>query len=41
MAAEYWGEALYPTATAVVVTWLSGFQLEIKAIAKVSEGMQP
>ncbi|WP_144633840.1 RidA family protein [Bordetella genomosp. 13] len=35
--AEYWGEAPYPTATAVGVTWLSGFQFEIKVIAKLPE----
>jgi enamine deaminase RidA (YjgF/YER057c/UK114 family) len=33
--AEYWGQAPYPTATAVGVTWLSGFQFEIKVIAKL------
>lgn len=32
---EYWGDAPYPTATAVGVTWLSGFQFEIKVIAKL------
>jgi len=31
---EYWGEAPYPTITAVGVTWLYGFQFEIKVIAK-------
>lgn len=35
VAAEYWGKAPYPTATAVGVTWLSGFQFEIKVIAKL------
>ncbi|HZF82984.1 MAG TPA: RidA family protein [Burkholderiaceae bacterium] len=35
VAAEYWGQAPYPTATAVGVTWLSGFQFEIKAIARL------
>ncbi|TLX54426.1 RidA family protein [Stutzerimonas nosocomialis] len=34
---EYWGEAPYPTVTAVGVTWLSGFQFEIKVIAKLPE----
>ncbi|MDR6675635.1 RidA family protein [Xanthomonas sp. 1678] len=29
----YWGEAPYPTVTAVGVTWLYGFQFEIKVIA--------
>ncbi|MDQ0741345.1 RidA family protein [Pseudomonas sp. W4I3] len=33
--AEYWGEAPYPTATAIGVTWLSGFDFEIKVIAKL------
>ncbi|MEK8030275.1 RidA family protein [Ideonella sp. DXS29W] len=35
VAAEYWGEAPYPTATAVGVTWLSGFQFEIKVVARL------
>jgi enamine deaminase RidA (YjgF/YER057c/UK114 family) len=35
VAAEYWGEAPYPTATAMGVTWLSGFDFEIKVIAKL------
>lgn len=37
VAAEYWGEAPYPTATVVGVTWQSGFQFEIKVIAKLPE----
>ncbi len=32
---EYWGEAPHPTVTAIGVTWLYGFQLEIKAIATI------
>jgi enamine deaminase RidA (YjgF/YER057c/UK114 family) len=32
---EYWGAAPYPTLTAVGVTWLYGFQFEIKVIAKL------
>lgn len=32
---EYWGEAPYPTVTAVGVTWLYGFQFEIKVVAKL------
>lgn len=32
---EYWGEAPHPTATVVGVTWLYGFQFEIKVIAKI------
>ena len=34
---EYWGEAPHPTVTAVGVTWLYGFQFEIKVIAKLPE----
>lgn len=35
--AEFWGEAPYPTVTAIGVTWLAGFQFEIKVIAKLPE----
>jgi enamine deaminase RidA (YjgF/YER057c/UK114 family) len=35
VAAEFWGEAPYPTATVVGATWLAGFQFEIKVIAKL------
>lgn len=35
VAQEYWGEAPYPTVTAVGVTWLYGFQFEIKVVAKI------
>jgi enamine deaminase RidA (YjgF/YER057c/UK114 family) len=35
---EYWGGAPHPTLTAVGVTWLSGFQFEIKVVAKLPEG---
>lgn len=35
IAREYWGEAPYPTVTAVGVTWLYGFQFEIKVVAKL------
>ncbi|MFN9527716.1 MAG: RidA family protein [Pseudomonadaceae bacterium] len=35
--ADYWGEAPYPTVTAIGVTWLSGFDFEIKVIAKLPE----
>jgi enamine deaminase RidA (YjgF/YER057c/UK114 family) len=38
VAAEFWGQAPYPTVTAIGVTWLSGFQFEIKVIAKLPEG---
>lgn len=40
VAAEYWGEAPFPTATAIGVTWLSGFDFEIKVIAKLPEGAE-
>lgn len=32
---ECWGEAPHPTLTGVGVTWLYGFQFEIKVIAKL------
>lgn len=34
---EFWGEAPHPTLTAVGVTWLYGFQFEIKVIAKLPD----
>lgn len=34
---EYWGAAPHPTLTAVGVTWLYGFQFEIKVIAKLPD----
>ncbi|MGF0237743.1 RidA family protein [Rhodococcus sp. IEGM1300] len=34
---EFWGNAPHPTLTAVGVTWLYGFQFEIKVIAKAPE----
>jgi enamine deaminase RidA (YjgF/YER057c/UK114 family) len=34
---EYWGEAPHPTLTAVGVTWLSGFDVEFKVVAKLPE----
>lgn len=34
---EHWGEAPYPTLTGVGVTWLYGFQFEIKVVAKVPD----
>ena len=37
VAADYWGEAPYPTVTALGVTWLSGFDFEIKVIAKLPQ----
>ncbi|MBU7574178.1 MAG: RidA family protein [Hydrogenophaga sp.] len=35
---EYWGEAPHPTLTGVGVTWLYGFQFEIKVIARLPQG---
>ncbi|WP_070884280.1 RidA family protein [Pseudomonas sp. D1-3] len=32
---EYWGQAPFPNITCVGVTWLYGFQFEIKVIAKL------
>lgn len=32
---QYWGEAPYPAATVVGVTWLYGFDVEIKVVAKL------
>lgn len=34
---DYWGDAPYPTLTGVGVTWLYGFQFEIKVIAKLPD----
>ena len=34
---EHWGEAPYPTLTGIGVTWLYGFQFEIKVVAKLPE----
>ena len=34
---DYWGDAPYPTLTGVGVTWLSGFQFEIKVVAKLPD----
>lgn len=34
---KWWGEAPYPTLTGVGVTWLSGFSIELKAIARLAE----
>lgn len=31
---EYWGDAPHPTLTGIGVTWLYGFDFEIKVIAK-------
>lgn len=37
---EFWGNAPYPTITAVGVTWLYGFDFEIKVIAKAPQARQ-
>ena len=34
---EFWGEAPHPTLTGVGVTWLYGFDFEIKVVAKLRE----
>lgn len=34
---EYWGEAPHPTLTGIGVTWLYGFEFEIKVIAKLPD----
>ena len=34
---EFWGEAPYPTLTAIGVTWLYGFHFELKVVAKLPE----
>lgn len=34
---EYWGAAPYPSLTAVGVTWLAGFDFEIKVVAKLPD----
>lgn len=35
---EYWGQAPFPTITCVGVTWLYGFDFEIKVVAKLPAG---
>lgn len=35
---KWWGEPPYPTLTGVGVTWLAGFAIELKAVAKLPEG---
>ncbi|WP_373377755.1 RidA family protein [Cupriavidus nantongensis] len=32
---EFWGDAPHPTLTAIGVTWLYGFNFEIKVVAKL------
>lgn len=34
---DYWGDAPHPTLTAVGVTWLYGYDFEIKVIAKLPQ----
>jgi enamine deaminase RidA (YjgF/YER057c/UK114 family) len=38
-AMKHWGEAPYPTLTGIGVTWLYGFQFEIKVIAKLPQSL--
>ena len=35
---EFWGQAPYPTLTGVGVTWLYGFDVELKVIARLPDG---
>ncbi|SEK56208.1 Enamine deaminase RidA, house cleaning of reactive enamine intermediates, YjgF/YER057c/UK114 family [Sphingomonas palmae] len=35
--AEFWGDAPHPTLTGVGVTWLYGFNFEIKVVAQLSK----
>jgi enamine deaminase RidA (YjgF/YER057c/UK114 family) len=37
VAREFWGQAPYPTVTAVGVTWLYGFDVEIKVVARMPD----
>ena len=37
---EFWGSAPHPTLTGVGVTWLYGFQFEIKVIAKLPQAVE-
>lgn len=41
VAQAYWGKAPHPTATCIGVTWLYGFQFEIKVIAKLPDAGTP
>lgn len=36
---QYWGEAPYPALTGVGVTWLYGFQFEIKVVARLPDSV--
>jgi enamine deaminase RidA (YjgF/YER057c/UK114 family) len=38
---EYWGEAPFPNITCVGVTWLYGFDFEIKVIARIPDATKP
>lgn len=38
---EFWGEAPHPALTGIGVTWLYGFQFEIKAVAKLPDAARP
>ena len=35
---EFWGDPPYPTLTGIGVTWLYGFQFELKVTARLPEG---
>ena len=35
VASEFWGEAPFPTATVVGVTWLAGFRFEVQVVAQL------
>lgn len=35
---EFWGAAPYPALTGIGVTWLYGFQFEIKVVVKLPDG---
>ncbi|MBX8529345.1 RidA family protein [Pseudomonas cichorii] len=37
---EFWGQAPHPTLTAVGVTWLYGFDFEIKVIARIPDAVE-
>ena len=37
IAPEYWGQAPYPTLTGIGVSWLYGFQFEIKVVARLPD----
>ena len=37
---EFWGNAPHPTLTGVGVTWLYGFQFEIKVIARLPDNAE-